>query len=100
GIPQVYVLAAAGGGGSGFLVDLGYSLRRILQQLHISDADVALFLFCGAPTDPATSKAEQANVYATLTELNHFADPTVPFAAQYGADEPRLVDQGSAFTCT
>jgi hypothetical protein len=100
GAPQIYVLAAAGGGGSGFLIDLGYSLRRMMQQLRLPDGDITLFLFCGAPSDPATSHAEQANIYATLTELNHFADPSIPFAAQYGADGPRVLDQGTAFTCT
>src|SRR5205807_1568782 len=70
------------------------------QQLRQPEAELTLFLFCGAPSDPATPRSEQANVYATLTELNHFSDPTVPFAAQYGADGPRLVDQGNAFGCT
>ena len=57
-------------------------------------------LFCGAPDDPATPPTEQANVYATLTELNHFADPAIPFSAQYGTDGPRLVDEGAAFDNT
>jgi hypothetical protein len=39
-------------------------------------------------------------VYATLTELKHFADTAVPFSAQYGADGPRLVDEGSAYDHT
>jgi len=99
-VPRVYVIAAAGGGSSGYLVDLGYAVRRLLQQLHYQDAEASLFLFCGAPLDPASPPAELANVYATLTELNHFAEPTVPFAAQYGADGPRTVDQGQAFTST
>jgi hypothetical protein len=96
-VPRLIVVAAAGGGGSGFLVDLGYALRRLLGQLRQPEAEVSLFLFCGAPADPATPKSEQANIYATLTELNHFADPAIPFAAQYGADGPRLVDQGQAY---
>jgi serine/threonine protein kinase len=99
-LPRIYVLAAAGGGGSGLLVDLGYGLRRLLQQLRYPEAEVNLLLFCGAPTDPATPRSEQANVYATLTELNHFADPTIPFSAQYGADGPRLVDHGQPFSAT
>jgi eukaryotic-like serine/threonine-protein kinase len=99
-VPRIYVIAAAGGGSSGFLVDLGYGLRRLLHQLRQPEAELTLFLFCGATTDPATPRMEQANVYAALTELNHFADPTIPFAAQYGADGPRLVDQGNAYGCT
>jgi serine/threonine protein kinase len=73
--PRIFVLAAAGGGGSGLIVDLGYALRRLLHQLKHPDAEIILHLFCGAPDDPATPRQEQANVYATLTELNHFADP-------------------------
>jgi hypothetical protein len=95
--PRVYVIAAAGGGGSGLLVDLGYGLRRLLQQLRHTDAEVTVLLLCGAPDDPATPRLEQANVYATLTELNHFADPAIPFAAQYGADAQRILDPGPPF---
>jgi serine/threonine protein kinase len=98
GVPRVYVIAAAGGGSSGLLTDLGYSLRRMLHQLRHPDAEVNLFLFCGAPADPATPHTEQANVYATLTEFNHFGDPTIPFAAQYGVDGPRLVEQGNPYS--
>jgi serine/threonine protein kinase len=96
-VPRIYVIGCASGGGSGFFVDLGYSLRRLLNQLHQPEALVTSFLFCGAPDDPATPPAELANLYATLTELNHFSDPAVPFTAQYGSDGPRLIDQGSAY---
>jgi serine/threonine protein kinase len=95
--PRLYVVAAAGGGASGVLVDLGYAIRRLLQQLRHSGAEVTVFLLCGAPDDPATPRQEQANVYATLTELNHFSDPAIPFAAQYGADGQRIIDPGSPF---
>jgi serine/threonine protein kinase len=97
-VPRVCVIAAAGGGGSGVLVDLGYALRRLLHVLRHQEAELNLFLFCGAPSDPATPPTEQANVYATLTELNHFTDPGVPFATQYGADGPRLIDHGAPFS--
>lgn len=98
-VPRIFVIAAAGGGNSGLLVDLGYALRRLLQLLRHNDAEVTLLLFCGTPTDPATPRAEQGNVYATLTELNHFTDPAIPFAAQYGADGPRILDQGKPYQC-
>jgi hypothetical protein len=94
--PRIYVLGSASGGGSGFLADLGYSLRRLLHQLRHSDSPVNLLLFCGAPEDPATPRFELANLYATLTELNHFADPAIPFTAQYGADGVRMRDEGHA----
>jgi hypothetical protein len=100
GVPRVYVLAAAGGGASGYLPDLGYAVRRLLQQLRQPEAPVVSLLFCGAPEGPATPRPEQANLYATLTELNHFNDPAIPFSAQYGSDGPRLVEEGPAFSCT
>ncbi len=95
--PRIYVLAAAGGGNSGLLTDLGYALRRQLVQLHHPEGRVTVCLLCGAPNDPATPKLELANVYATLTELNHFSDPAIPFTAEYGAEGQRLVDQGPPF---
>lgn len=96
--PRVYVLAAAGGGASGLLPDLGYALRRLLANLRHPDATVTMLLMCGAPQDPVTPKGEQANVYATLTELNHYSDPAIPFTAQYGPDGQRLVDEGAPFS--
>ncbi len=96
-VPRVYVVGCATGGASGYLPDLGYALRRMIQQMHQGDSPVVSFLFCGAPEDPATPRNEQANLYATLTELNHFADPAIPFSAQYGTDGPRLVDEGRSY---
>src|SRR5262249_31945351 len=94
-LPRIYVIGSASGGGSGFLVDLGYSLRRLLHQLRHADAPMTSLLFCGAPEDPATPRGELANLYATLTELNHFSDPAIPFTAQYGADGVRMRDDGN-----
>ncbi|MGL4552559.1 MAG: hypothetical protein ACRC33_15405, partial [Gemmataceae bacterium] len=75
----------------------GYAVRRIMKQMNQPDAPVVNFLFCGAPDDPATPRPELANLYATMTELNHFSDSAIPFSAQYGADGPRLVDEGAAY---
>ena len=99
-VPRIYIIANASGGSSGLLVDLGYALRRLLNQLHQPESLLTSFLFCGAPDDPATPAAEQANLYATLTEVYHFSDPAVRFTAQYGSDGPRLVDEGIAYDAT
>lgn len=98
-IPRIYVIAAAGGGASGCLLDLSYTLRHVLQQLRQPDAEISLYLFCGTPGDAAASRQELANIYATITELNHFNDPSVGFTAEYGADGPRLTDQGAPYSC-
>jgi hypothetical protein len=96
-MPRVFVFASAGGGSAGLLPDLGYTLRQVLEQMHLPKGTVTAFLHCGAPDDPATPPIEQANVYATLTELNHFADPNVGFATQYGPDGPKVAGDEAPF---
>ncbi|MEI7683434.1 MAG: tubulin-like doman-containing protein [Planctomycetota bacterium] len=98
--PRIYVIAAAGGGSSGMVTDLGYAIKRLLAHLRHPDSPVHAFLMAGAPQDPATPRTELANVYATLTELNHYSDPSVLFAAQYGPDGQRIIDEGSPYTTT
>jgi len=95
--PRVYIIGAAGGGSSGMVTDLGYAVRRLLDQQRHPDCKVNAFLLCGAPQDPASPKSELANIYATLTEINHFSDPNITFQAQYGVDGQRLVDQGAPY---
>ena len=95
--PRVYILSAAGGGCSGMLADLGYVVRRLLATQRHPDAKVTAMLMCGAAQDPATPIAELANVYATLTELNHFSDPSITFSAEYGQEGQRIVDQGTPY---
>jgi hypothetical protein len=75
GPPRVYVFAAGAGGSGGMLADLGRVTRRVLARLHAPAAPVVLFLAAGAPDDPRTADWERANLYATLAELNHAADP-------------------------
>src|SRR5262249_52993991 len=75
----------------------GEGVRRLLATLRHPEAKVVAFLMCGAAQDPATPKHELANVYATLTELNHFSDPSIPFSAEYGSEGQRIVDQGTPF---
>lgn len=99
--PQVYVFASAAGGSGGMLIDLGYAVRRVLSRMTASSAPISAFVYASAPNDPATSDRELANLYAGLTELNHYADPDVTFTAHYGGPEgPKVEGQGLPFTAT
>ncbi len=91
-VPSVYVFASASGGTSGMLLDVGHAVRRTLERFNIPDATVTAFVFTGAPEDASSPPEELANVFATLTELNHFADPEVKFSAQYGGPEGQTVE--------
>ena len=100
-VPRVFVFASATGGAGGMLLDLGHAVRRVLGRLGTPDAAVSAFVYAGSPTDPGSSDHELANLYASLTELNHYADPDVTFAAHYGGPEgPRVEGQGLPFTAT
>lgn len=98
-VPQIFVFASATGGSSGMLMDLGYAIRRVLSRLNAVDAPVNAFIYAGAPKDPNGSDFERANLYASITELNHYADPDVTFVGQYGGPEgPRVEGRGLPFT--
>jgi len=99
--PQVYIFASAAGGSGGMLIDLGYAARRVLGRMTAADAPITAFVYASAPTDPATTDHELANLYAGLTELNHYADPDVTFTAHYGGPEgPKVEGHGLPFSAT
>jgi len=100
-MPQVYVFTGATGGAGGMLVDLGFAVRRVLARMNAEDAPITAFLYAASPTDPGTPDHELANVFATLTELNHYAEEDVNFVAQYGGPEgPKVEGKGLPFTAT
>ncbi len=99
--PQVYVFAGASGGSGGMLIDLGYAVRRVLARMNANDAPVTAFIYAAAPTDPNSPDGELANIYAAITELNHYADPDVSFVAHYGGPEgPKVEGTGLPFSST
>jgi serine/threonine protein kinase len=100
--PQVYIFASATGGSGGMLLDLGYAVRRVLSRMtNSTETPVTAFVYAAAPTDPNSSDHELANLYAGITELNHYADPDVTFTAQYGGpDGPRVEGHGLPFSAT
>lgn len=100
-VPQVYVFASGTGGAGGMLIDLGYAVRRVLSRMNATDAPVTAFVYAASPNDPGSTDHEMANLYATLTELNHYADPDVSFVAHYGGPEgPKVEGKGLPFTAT
>ncbi len=99
--PQVIILSSLAGGSGGMLLDLGHAVRRVLDRHHSPQAVVLAFAYIGAPTDPTTSDHELANIYAALTELNHYADPEMVFKANYGGlDGPYIEARGLPFAAT
>jgi len=99
--PSIYMFVSASGGTSGMLMDVGHAVRKALERMNLSDVTVTVFVLTGAPEDQQSTPEELANVFASLTELNHFADPDVTFTAQYGGPEGPLIEgHGLPFTAT
>ncbi len=100
-VPSVYLFISASGGTSGMTLDVGHAIRRALEKLNITKATVTAFILTGAPEDLSSPPVELANIFATLTELNHYADTDVAFSAQYGGPEgPAIEGHGLPFTAT
>jgi eukaryotic-like serine/threonine-protein kinase len=96
-VPRIMVLLGATEGISGLLIDLAFAIRRTLDQINVGEAPMIAHVYCGTPFDPATPQSDQSNLYATLTELNHFTDEGVSFNAQYGSDGPQMQDPRPPF---
>lgn len=96
--PQILIFAATGGGtGSGMLIDVAYTCRRLLQEQGIGEQDIFAYLFCGAPSDLATSPSEKANTYAALAEIHHYSHPDTLFTAKYRPGMQPMEDSGAPF---
>lgn len=91
-VPAVYLFASASGGTSGMILDVGHAVRRTLEKYGIPNAPLTSFIFAGAPNDTTSPIEELANVYATLTELNHYADPDITYMSRYGGPEGPMIE--------
>jgi hypothetical protein len=100
--PRVYVVAGLGGGtGGGMFLDLAYAARARLRRMGYEAQDVTGVLL--VPPDAAGADPgplAQANTYAALTELNHYARPDTAFTAGYDDRHGSVRDAGPPFTHT
>jgi serine/threonine protein kinase len=96
--PRVYIVAGlAGGTGSGMFLDLAYVTRQVLQRIGYAQPDVVGLLLLPAVERNTARTVAMGNVYAALTELNHFSAPETAFSAKYDAQEEPLTDSASPF---
>jgi serine/threonine protein kinase len=100
--PRVYVVAGLGGGtGSGMAIDLAYSLKARLRRIGYSQADIVGILLAPADGPPsAIHPSALANTYATLTELNHYANPDTAYVASFDDRHGNLRDNDPPFSRT
>ncbi|MFO0936196.1 MAG: tubulin-like doman-containing protein [Gemmataceae bacterium] len=97
--PRVYITGGlAGGTASGMFIDLAYTLRAHLKFLGYSDPDLVGLFF--VPNDGPIGDLDalaQANVYAALTELNHYSRPESIFSANFDDRNGSVRDGGKPF---
>ena len=97
--PRVYVVAGLGGGtGGGMFLDLAYAVRGRLRRLGYLDPDVVGVLLPPAGAAGDVSAQAQANTYAALTELHHYARPGTAFAATYDERAAAVRDADAPFS--
>ncbi len=98
--PRVYLVASlAGGTGSGMFIDLAYIVRAALRQRGYGRAEMVGLTFLPTPADigkpPPGAILPQANAYAALVELLHFA--SYPFRGEYETTTPPVENAGPPF---
>ena len=100
-VPSIFILASATGGSGGMLLDLGHGVRHVLERMNIHDAPMTAMIYAGAPGDSDAPPKELANLFATLTELNHYSEMDVTFSANYGGpDGAKIEARGLPFNGT
>jgi len=96
--PRVYIVAGLGGGtGSGMFLDLAFLLKHELRQVGYREIETVGMLIV-PPSDPKlVSRTVQANVFAALAEMNHFATGQT-YSTRFDANESPVVDGQGAFS--
>jgi hypothetical protein len=79
GPPRVYVVGSTTGGtGGGMLLDLGYTLRRLLQNMEIKDEHLCGILTFATPLRAKARDLAVANTVSLLGELKQFSGVRYP----------------------
>ncbi len=98
--PRIYIACGLGGGtGSGMFLDVAYAIRARLKRIGYANPDmVGVFLL---PPDRQVGEIDplaQANTYASLTELHHYARPESVYAANFDDRGGSITDPDPAFS--
>jgi eukaryotic-like serine/threonine-protein kinase len=96
---RVYVVSGlAGGTGGGMFLDLAYVLRQLLKEMGYEQPEtVGLFLVPPVDRNPNQTLA-LGNVFAALTELNHFSAPGTTFTAKYDEKQRAVRDNDAPYS--
>jgi serine/threonine protein kinase len=71
--PQIVLVSSiSGGAGSGCVLDLGYAIRDVLNEMGLSDGHIQGLLLHSTPRKAAGREIAIANSVACLSELSHF----------------------------
>jgi hypothetical protein len=97
--PRVYVVTGLSGGtGSGMFIDLGYVVRRQLEQLGFVDPQVIGIFLLPAVDRNARKNTAIVNAFAALTELEHFSSPKVAYTSSFDESEEAFAEKVAPFS--
>ncbi len=78
------ISSMAGGVGGGMLIDVAYTIHRLLENLPITySCDLALL----ASQRVQNNDTIATNIYAGLTELNHFMGQDTQYSIEFGSGD-------------
>lgn len=82
--PDIYVIAATGGGtGSGGVIDLGYVFRDLSVELGFETPSLLGILLPGTRGYGATQQVELANTVSCLQEVAHFGRQGLEYTSEF-----------------
>lgn len=96
--PNVFIVASlAGGTGSGFAIDLGYAVRKILAELQLPDQRVIGLLTHATSRKAASRDLAIVNTLAALQELRQFGNRRGYFPGDPSCELPAFCENHATF---
>ena len=96
--PSVFVIASlAGGTGGGIAIDLGYAVRKVLQELGLPEERVYGLLTHSTSFKAASRDLAVVNTLAGLQELRHFGGRGGHYPGDPACDLPPFCENHATF---
>src|SRR5262249_23640207 len=97
--PRVYVVAGLSGGtGSGMFIDLGYVVRRQVEQIGFFDPQVIGLFLLPAVGRKARKNTAILHAFAAFTGLEHFSYPNVAYTSSFDESEEAFAEKVAPFS--
>jgi eukaryotic-like serine/threonine-protein kinase len=99
--PRIFIVSSISGGtGSGMVLDIGYLVRKVLRDLHLSEDGLCGILAHCTGRNRQGRDLAVANAYSLLSELHHYSDPHHAYPGDPACGVPSFAAEDAPFTHT